>query len=525
MHKEGIAMQDENGQGAPSQRKQDLKYSIYDGSLFSVMSGFGDNFLSAAAVIGGASSFDIGLLSAVPYAAGSLFQFFSSPLIRALKSRKTLVVGGVALQALTWLIVALIMFYPGKLPFVALLAAYSVGFGINLMINPAWSSWIADLVPDNERAKFFAERNRYVYLLLFTATFLGGIILSDLNAGIGEKAAFAVIFFLACMARAIGAFFLLKTSEPEFKPMLMHEVALKHLFLLPSYKNELSVILFLSVMNFSAQIAAPFFTPYMITNLNFDLGMVGAITSISIIMKMVSQRYWGSMIDAYGNRTVLICCGIGAALVPAIWLMSTDFVHIMLFNAFSGFVWGGFELTSFNFLLATVPRELRGSYMSKYNLFNGILYALGSVAGGVALAFLGTGIYWGFAAIPVIFLVSTGFRLATVLVFAPVLPKKDLPGKQEDRDLIIKILAVNPAMGAVATVFNGWNITHKAIGTSAMKSKMLINGIDDRARQGTRLVSEIRRGALKEMEKDAEAGKRLVRELRKMGQEEKEGKK
>ncbi|MFA5105408.1 MAG: MFS transporter [Candidatus Micrarchaeia archaeon] len=504
--------------------RQDLKNSIYDGVLFSAMTGLGDNFLSAAAVLGGAVEFQIGLLAAVPNLAGSIFQFIASPLLRKIGSRRTLVVAGVGLQAITWLIIAAIMFYPGELPFWALLAAYSLGFGLNLMINPAWSSWIADLVPESERARFFADRNRYVNLALFTATFLGGIFLRDIDLGFGQKAAFAIIFFIAFMARAFGMYFLSKTSEPEFKPALMHEVGLRHLFLLPSYKNELSVILFLSVMNFSAQIASPFFTPYMILDLKFDLGMVGAVTAIAIIMRTVTLRYWGKMIDAYGNRTVLVGCAIGASLVPAIWLMSNDFVHILVFNAFSGFVWGGFELASFNFLLASVSRELRASFMSKYNMFNGVMYAAGSFAGAILVSSLNGGIYWGLSAIPAIFMISTAMRLGTVAVFGARLPKKDLPGKQEDREIIVNILAVYPARGAMTAVMNGWNITHKAINTGTSSGLKLIYGIDSSAKAGRRIIYQIEHGALKEIERDAERGKTLLREIKEMGRADNAGK-
>ncbi len=505
--------------------KKDLNNSIYDGVLFSLMTGLGDNFLPAAAVLGGATSFQIGLLSAIPSLAGSVFQFFAGPLLRLVGSRKKFVIAGVGLHAIAWLLIAGIMFYPGEISFWALLAVYSMGFGINLLVNSAWSSWIADLVPENERARFFADRNRYLNLALFTATFLGGIFLRDVDLGFGQKAAFALIFFIAFMARALSLYFHAKIFEPEFKPMLMHEIGLKHLFLLPSYKNELSVILFLSIMTFSTQIASPFFTPYMITDLKFDLGMIGAITSIAIVARIISQRYWGNMIDIYGNRMVLIVCAVGASLVPAMWLLSKDFMHIMVFNAFSGFVWGGFDLASFNFLLGSVSREIRASFMSKYNMFNGLLYAIGGIAGAIAIGYFGADLYWGFAAIPLVFIISTGLRLLTVIIFAPMLPRKDLPGLQEDRDLIVKILAVYPAQGAIMTVFNGWNITHKAIDTSASKSRILISDIDIKANYGKRAILEIERGALKEIEKDAEKAKGLLRDFKRMGHIEKDEKK
>ncbi|MBM3228909.1 MFS transporter [Candidatus Parvarchaeota archaeon] len=461
----------------PPGTSKDLDNSIYDGVAFSVSAGIGDNYIPAAAILNGAGALQVGLLSAIPQFIGSLLQFLSFPLMRRIGSRKAMVLGGVALQSISWLAVAATMFYPGELSFWVMLGAFSLGVGISLMVNPAWASWIADLVPENQRPHFFASRNRLMNLALFVSTFAAGIMLRDLSASLGVRIAFALIFLAAFLARALTYYFHNKVSEPEFRPMMMHEVHLKHLFLLPAYKKELTFLIFISLMNFATQVASPFFTPYMLQSLGFDLAGIGFVSAVAIIVKVASLPYWGSMIDRFGNKKVLAVCSVGAALVPAIWLLSRDFYHILIFNAFSGFVWAGFDLCAFNYLLSSVSRELRASYVSKYNLFNGFLYTAGSLAGGIAISSIGNSLLFGFAAIPVIFIASTVMRLSVSLALLPRIPEKELPSTHTERHLLLKVLAVYPAQGAIMTVMHGWNITHRVIDAGKSTGMKFIHNV------------------------------------------------
>lgn len=92
----------------------------------------------------------------------------------------------------------------------------------------------------------------------------------------------------------------------------------------------------------------------MLNDLGFDIGMVGVITALAVLAKVVSLPYWGRAINRFGNRPVLIATSFGASVVPLIWLLSRDPMLLGLFNAFSGFVWAGLDLASFNYALSLV---------------------------------------------------------------------------------------------------------------------------------------------------------------------------
>jgi len=451
------------------QRKKSMGSINADGMGYAAMTGIGDAYVPAAAVALGANSFYIGLLAALPQFLGAMLQFVSLHVLRIVKDRKNIVVAGSFLHALCWLPIIWLLLYPGELSVPLIIVFFSLGAGISLMINPVWSSWVSDIVPENERAGFFANRNRLMQLVLFACTFATGLLLRELSLWLGAAAAFGVIFALPFLSRLSTVFFNSKISSVRYDLQLVREIKLKHLFLLPAYRNELWFLVFMAFVNFTVQFAAPFFTPYMLENLGFDVGMLGIMTAASILAKIVSYPYWGKAIDRFGNRAVLVSTAFAMAFIPIMWLFTADISWLIAFQIFSGFAWSGLDLASFNFALSMVGRELRPSFISKYNAFNGVFYAAGSIAGGLFLMTFGSVSFLGYSGILLVFLISGVLRLAGALIFAPKLSTSREPeNKAGDRAIALNLVAVYPMRGAVNNVLDGWNFTRKAVveGTS-----------------------------------------------------------
>ena len=290
-------MEDEGAGSLQPERKKVAERNINaDGMAYSVMAGIGDAYLPAALVLLGATEFYIGMLAALPQFCGAAFQFLSLSAIRLIKSRKLLVLIASALQALTWLGIVLLILWPSPVSDDLILGLFSLGAGLSLFANPAWSSWIADIIPGNERAVFFARRNKLMQIVLFITIFVAGLAVRQLQLEYGLSLAFAAIFLVAFAARASTVWFHSRVDDVKYEIRLINEIQLKHLFLLPAYKNELWFLIFVALMSFSVQFASPFFTPYMLNSLRFDVCMLGTLTTIAIVAKIVSFPYWGKEI-------------------------------------------------------------------------------------------------------------------------------------------------------------------------------------------------------------------------------------
>jgi MFS family permease len=458
------------------ERRRSMKAITADGMAYSVMAGLGDAYLPAALVLLGAGDFLIGLLAALPQLCGAALQFFSLSALRIVKDRRLFVVAGSLFQALCWLPIMAAMLWPGELSGEMAIAFFSLGFGAAMFINPAWSSWVADIIPGNERAAFFAKRNRLMQVVLFIVIFGAGMGIRELQLQHSAGAVFAGVFGVAFIARLSTVFFHAQTSAVPYEVKLASEIQLKHLFLLPAYKNELWFLGFVALMNFSVQFCSPFFTPYMLSNLKMDVGALGALTAISIAAKIVSYPYWGKAIDRFSNRAVLIATAFGAALVPFLWLFTGEFAWLCAFQVFSGFVWSGYELAVFNSALSLVGRELRPSFISKYNAFSSFANAAGALAGGAFLFAFPDAALLGFSGILLVFLLSTLMRLAVALFFTPHLAsgKGEIENTSADRAMVFRLVAVYPTQGAVMQVMNGWDFTRKIVASSSEASGIMI---------------------------------------------------
>ncbi|MCX8198078.1 MAG: MFS transporter [Candidatus Micrarchaeota archaeon] len=458
------------------ERKKSMKYSIAEGMGYSVMSGFGEAYLPAAAVSLGASNLQIGMLTALPQLIGAAVQTASLEAFKLLRNRKLLVILGALLQALCWLPIIAVMVWPGELSVTAVIFFFALGTGAVMLSSPAWSSWIADIVPENERARFFAERNRIMQLVLFASTFAAGILIRELSLFMPAAAAFGFVFAIPFLSRLATVFFHMKIAHVNYDIQLIREIKLKHLFLLPAHRNELWFLAFIASMNFAVQFASPFFTPYMLNQLGFDLGMLGIMTALSIFAKIVSYPYWGNAIDRFGNRTVLLATATAVPLVPLLWLFSADPIWIGAFQIFSGFVWSGFDLASVNTALSLVGRELRPSFMSKYNMFSGFFNAFGAAAGGLFLSSFGGARVFGLEGILLVFLLSGAMRLLLVALFAPKIlaAESSLQNTSQQRAIIFNLVAVYPTQGAVQQAMNGWDFSRRIVEKEVLLGKRVI---------------------------------------------------
>ena len=468
-----------------------------EGMSYSMMLGIGDAYISAAAVALGASNFYIGLLAAAPQLLGAAMQSISLSVLRLIKNRKSMVVAGVLFHSLCWLPIIAMLLWPSTFSMPVILIFFTLGAASSLLVNPAWSSLVSDIVNSNQRAGFFAHRNQLMQIVLFVATFGTGFLLDMVKAQYEARLAFAFVFFLAFLSRLISAYQNSKIADVPYECLQMNEIKLKHLFLLPAYKKELWFLVFIALLNFTTQFASPFFTPYMLNNLHYDLALLGVMTAISILAKIVSFPYWGKVIDRYSNRTVLFVTAFMVPVVPLLWLFGDNIWLIGVAQVFSGFIWAGCDLAVSNSVLSMVGRELRPSFIAKYNSFAAFSNAIGAIAGALFLANFGNVIMFGFSGILLVFLISGIGRFLVAFIFTSKLwTKKEIHNTSEERAMILQLVAVYPTRGAMHQVMNGWNFTRKIIETGAKKSeKAIISGIETTEEivfdEGKKIISKL----------------------------------
>jgi MFS family permease len=343
-----------------------LSHSIRDGVAFSAQVGAGETYFSAYALFLRATAPQIALLSTLPPLLASLAQLFSAWLGR-FAGRRRIVLVGCALQALLWLPILLLpLLFSGQV-IVALLVLLVLYHSTNNLAAPQWTSIMRDLVPERWRGRYFGERTRLTTLTTFIALVVAGIVLHLFDRAGLTYVGFVVVFLGAFLARVVSTYHLTFLYEPNHltPPVDMH---ISHWWSHLRQSGTLSFSVYFALMNAAVGISAPFFTVYMLRDLDLSYLVFMLLTGSSVLAQFLTLTMWGRIADIYGNRLILLVTSMSLPVVPVLWLATDEIWYLVVIQAVSGFTWSGFTLACGNLLYELVPRSRRAAYVAFHNV-------------------------------------------------------------------------------------------------------------------------------------------------------------
>lgn len=419
--------------------RRDLALIHTDAIAGSVMVGTGESYLAAFALALGLGEIVSGYVATAPLLVGAVLQLVSPAGVRQLGSHRRWVVLCALLQALSFvpLVVAALL---GKLSAAGLLAIASFYWAGSMGTGAAWNTWVGTLVPKSLRSRFFARRSRVGQLALLAGILVGGGILHLGQARDWHLLAFAALFAIAGLARGASAWLLAHQSEPD--PLVEPEPlspGTAQLARIPGIRRLLAYLLTLQV---GVQIAAPYFTAYMLGERALELSYAAytGLIAASFVSKILALPWLGHFAARHGARRLLRFAGLSVAPLPALWTFSHDYGALLLIQLASGIAWGAHELGTFLLFFDAVRPEERTRLLTRYNLANACAIVLGSSIGAVLLRRHGID-FGGYA---VLFWISACARFATLPLLAWV---PDARGSAAVP--AIRILAARPADGSI----------------------------------------------------------------------------
>jgi MFS family permease len=422
----------------PPEKKRALSVSVLDGMLHAVMLGTSESYLGALAVELGHAASGLALLASVPLLIGALVQLASGALSAWLGAPKRLVVLGAGLQAashlgLIWIAESR---EAGLLP---LLAIKTLFWASGTLIAPAWGAWMASLSDGRARERYFALRSAAVYAALLIS-FMGGGALLQASTAQGRLETFAVLFWVACAARSASTLAL--SLQPARAPASQHDASFAHQRLMRALREgQWRTSLYLAALMFGVYVSVPFFTPYMLRELELDYATYVMLTSVSILAKACTFPFCHRIAERFGLRALLIASGVGIALLPALWAELTSVAWLVGVELLGGAVWAGLEYASFQLLLAGAKDAFRVEFLAVSGAVTGAAQLSGSYLGAQLL----TTIPNGYTAV---FWLSTFLRAVSLVLLVSALPRLVPLGGALIR-LVTRLMSVRPNAGAV----------------------------------------------------------------------------
>lgn len=406
----------------PAQRKKTKSYSIVDGTAYSVMAGFGEQYVSPYAIRLGASGSEVALLSSVPFFFGSLAQFLGAKLTDKFRNRKRIMTIAVLLQALSFLPLFIVPLITHSILILSVVFALYYAFGN--IASPAWNSLMGEVVLEKERSRYFSMRNRFVVFGTMLSVVFAGIILNSLDA-VNVWVGFGILFGIALFGRLISMVYLAKHVEPEYVPSTKKLSFLQ--FTKQIRKNNFGKFVVLrTLVSFAVMVASPLFAVYMLNDLGYSYIAYTAVVLMPMVMKVLTVRLWGKYADRFGNRNIMHVSLFLIALIPICWAIPAYFLEgnpilfyfILFAEGLSGFAWAGFELSTFNYMLETSPSGLRARMFAYFNMIWGASVFVGGFVGSLLL-FLFPAHVFTIKAIVFVFVISSLLRFLVFLLYMP----------------------------------------------------------------------------------------------------------
>jgi len=372
-----------------------LRYVIKDGIASQAMATLtGGIFLTAFALRFGASNTFIGILAALP-ALANLVQVPSVYLVEGLRNRRLICV---VFSLLSRTMLLLVVFSPFLEQDVLRLIIFA--FAVHNLLGGvsacSWNSWMRDLIPQRIMGAFFGRRLKLTFAVSIALSFLGswyidfwGKRFSNSNLPLTIFMGYPLLFLAGTVAGLWGTIFLARTSEPLLKSeraAFSFIESLKQPFRDSNFRTLLS---FTSLWNFSVNLAAPFFTVYLLQRLEMELTLVILFSVVNQLTSVLFFELWGRIADRWNNKSVLKVCGFLFLFCVLGWTFTTlpqkhllTLPILFIIHCLSGVASSGITLAQNNIGMKLAPQDKGTSYLAMMTLLSSFTAGVAPIIGG-----------------------------------------------------------------------------------------------------------------------------------------------
>jgi MFS family permease len=370
----------------------------------------------------GANDFEIGALAAAPFLMQGA-QLLSPYIFRQAAASRGRITLTLAISRLLWISAIPLLLLDGSWRLPVLIGVVLASGFLAMISSPGWLSWMADIVPERFRGRFFSRRNVALAATTLAGTILASLVLDWTRSRGTEGVGFAIIIFIAAVGSLLAWRAMSKIPDTAGSRGTPDQARPD---LLAPFRNRVfrQVLTVFGMWNIGIGLSAAFFAPHMLSNLNMSFFQIGLYSCGTALAGIVSSRLWGSLIDRYGSKAVLNICAFGISFIPVIWLLPDEHTVWILIPeaAYSGLLWAGFNLAAFTLPLDHSPRTDRTVYLSVFATATGLAFFTASILAGMMAEWLsGWSSSWGGLALVnyhILFLGSTVVRLATAGLIA-----------------------------------------------------------------------------------------------------------
>lgn len=282
-------------------------------------------------------------------------------------------------------------------------ACLNLGIGVVLAVvgltrvaahlgTPAWWSWMADLVPDRCRGRFFGCRNRWASAVT-ALSFVIAMTLLHTCGGMNNPVLVSALFAVGAVFGILDILVYFRVPDmplPQNGSTPLHWRQFLAPFRCTRYRR---LIVGMGLWSFGANLVIPFLPLYqrgeMLAGRQLGLGaswlLLAALNVGGSLAAMATSCWWANWSGRVGPRRLLLI-GSGYLFVNALYFAvpSGQLLGLLMAAGLLGGACNAAWTVGVNQLLVGVaPRENRSFYVSAFNFTNGWLMAGGPLLGGL----------------------------------------------------------------------------------------------------------------------------------------------
>jgi MFS family permease len=452
--------------------RRSLRASTLDGAFSSAFENIVRGVLISNFLIGlGADAFEVGLLSSIPMLA-HLLQPLGAYLSEKTASRHLYCFWIYGVSRLLWLVPAggIFAYSHGAINAHELtlitMAVLTLSNIFDAIGCASWMSWMAVLVPAQVRGRYFSLRRSLASIVaLVTIPICGWLVSSWLG---GEVEGYGIALIIAVLMGLISLGFQFQMSDvnpqatvnqqtvnpqtagrsraqsrPKAGDACSSERSLnltassvtaidaqaveKRSGLLGDF-NFLTLLLFLVLWTFGINLCAPFFSFYMLDELQLGVQWVTLYSGMIYGAFFLMILLWGKLADRIGNRPVLLLNCLLMAAIPLLWLYTGNglmsvWLGLPLIHMLEGGTVAALDLCLANIQLELAPPTRQSHYFAIAAALMGVSGAMGTTVGSLLAEMPKFGI-------PMLFALSALVRLLSIVPLVFVREERALTLRQ-----------------------------------------------------------------------------------------------
>jgi MFS family permease len=397
---------------------RNLRNLYLDTIWFGLLSGLASTYVAVFALRLGATTGQIGWLTALPALVNIVWLIPAARLLERQRRPMPIIVATGVLQRLGYLaMVAVPLLSTGQVS--ALIVLGTLIAVPTAVINTAITALIPDLVSPERRGSAVSIR----WLLLATAETAAALIGGQLLGLMPVPLNYQVVIGVGTILSLFSVRYLRRIRVPD--TVLARPPVPKGKAERPSLRRTLAgVLVQRGFVRFTAAsfvfywgiyLPAALWSILRVRELGASDGWIGLIATVNSVSIIVGYLYWGKVGARRGDRWLLIVGALGVtifafltALVPTIeWMIPTSIL--------GGVAWAGCNLALFNLMLSVCPSDRRPTYIALHTSLINVTAFAGPLLGAALVDWTG---------LRPVFVISGALRLAGLLLFAWLLRGK-----------------------------------------------------------------------------------------------------